>query len=109
MREDLFAKVRFEGKEYEWGIWAEQLTAKEGTQVLATYADQFYAGKPAITRRTMDKGSVSYFGVFSEQPLIDAFVASLAGSIGLLKWFNSADARAGSAAGALQDRPELQR
>jgi beta-galactosidase len=85
MRDDLFAKVRFEGKQYEWGVWAEQLTPKAGTTVLATYDDQFYAGAAAITQVPMDKGSVSYFGVFSEQPLVDAFCEYLANRIGLLK------------------------
>jgi beta-galactosidase len=50
--------------------------------VLGTYADQFYAGAAAITRAKLGKGTVSYFGVFSEQPLVDAFVESVAKSIG---------------------------
>jgi beta-galactosidase len=31
--------------------------------VLASYADQFYAGRPAATTRKLGKGSVTYIGV----------------------------------------------
>jgi beta-galactosidase len=53
-----------------------------GTDVVATYADQFYAGSAAVTRARFGKGAVNYFGVCSEQGLVDAFVESLAKSIG---------------------------
>jgi beta-galactosidase len=82
LRDDRFGKIRFGEKDYAWGVWGDQLTAEPGTEVLATYADQFYAGSAAITYRKTASGSVSYFGVFSEQPLVDSFVAKLAERIG---------------------------
>ena len=82
LREDQFGQINFEGKNFAWNIWGDQLTPKPGTQVLATYADQFYAGAPAITRASVGKGTVSYFGSFSEQPLVNAFVEALAKLIG---------------------------
>jgi beta-galactosidase len=81
LRDDHFGKIKFEGKHFSWGNWGDQLIPNKGTQVLATYDDQFYAGAAAITRARFGKGSVSYFGVFSEQPLVDAFVESLARQI----------------------------
>ncbi len=82
LRDDRFGQIEFEGKRYPWGVWGDQVTPNSGTQVLATYADQFYAGAATVTRSRLGKGTVSYFGVFSEQPLIDAFVESLAKSMG---------------------------
>jgi beta-galactosidase len=82
LRDDRFGQIKFEGKTFSWGTWGDQLTANPRTEVLATYSDQFYAGAAAITRARLGKGSVNYFGVFSEQPLVDAFVESLAKSIG---------------------------
>jgi beta-galactosidase len=81
LREDRFGKIEFGGTHYSWGVWGDQLTPNQGTEVLATYADQFYAGAAAITRVKRGEGSVSYFGVFSEQLLVDAFIESLANSI----------------------------
>jgi beta-galactosidase len=82
LRDDRFGQINFDNKQYRWGAWGDQLTAKDGTEVLATYADQFYAGAAAITRAPFGKGQVSYVGVFPEQSLIDAFVESLAEKIG---------------------------
>lgn len=82
LRDDRFGQINFAGDNYLWGVWGDQLTPHPGTEVLATYADQFYAGAAAVTRAKCGKGSVNYFGVFSEQPLVDAFVESLARQIG---------------------------
>src|SRR5262249_29839631 len=81
LRDDRFGEIKFNGAQFSWGAWGEQLIANTGTEVLGTYSDQFYAGAAAIIRAKYGKGSVSYFGVFSEQPLVDAFVESLASSI----------------------------
>jgi beta-galactosidase len=82
LRENDLGQINFEGKQFAWSIWGDQLIPNAGTDVLATYGDQFYAGAPAITRAKFGKGTVSYFGVYSEQPLVDAFVESLAKFIG---------------------------
>jgi beta-galactosidase len=82
LREGKFGKIKFEGQEFSWGVWGDQLVPNPGTEVLATYADQFYAGAAAITQNELDRGTVSYFGVFSEPPLVEQFTQSLARSIG---------------------------
>jgi beta-galactosidase len=51
------------GKTYTWGSWGEILQPNTGTEVLATYADQFYSGKPAAVTRKLGKGTVTYIGV----------------------------------------------
>lgn len=56
-------KVDAGGNSYAWGSWADILEPGTGTKVLATYADQFYSGRPAAITRKLGKGSVTYVGV----------------------------------------------
>jgi beta-galactosidase len=55
--------VSANGKTYAWASWGDVLQPQAGTDVLATYADQFYGGRPAACTRRLGKGSVSYIGV----------------------------------------------
>ncbi len=55
--------VEANGKTFSWGTWADVLEPDAGTDVLATYSDQFYAGKAAAITRKLGKGSVTYIGV----------------------------------------------
>jgi len=59
-------KVSFEGTDYAWHVWGDVLQPMDGTEVLATHAGQFYAGKPAATKKTYGKGSVTYLGSYSQ-------------------------------------------
>ncbi len=58
-------KVTANGMTYQWGAWADILAPRPGTEVLATYADQFYQGSAAATRHKLGKGQVVYIGVDS--------------------------------------------
>jgi len=60
---NLEGTVTSEGVRYKWGSWADILEAQAGTTTLATYADQFYAGKAAAVTHKLGKGSVTYIGV----------------------------------------------
>ena len=51
------------GRGYAWGSWGEILKPDPGTETLATYGDQFYAGQAAVTIRKLGKGTVTYVGV----------------------------------------------
>jgi beta-galactosidase len=83
LRDDRFGKIKFEDRLYDWGAWGEQLKPlHDDVKVLGTYTDQFYAGAPAITHRSVGKGSVTYVGVCGEQDLTDAVTESLARKIG---------------------------
>ncbi|MBV8552180.1 MAG: beta-galactosidase [Acidobacteriaceae bacterium] len=55
--------VELNGKRYAWGSWGDILEPEPGTQILAKYADQFYAGRPAAITRKLGKGTVTYIGV----------------------------------------------
>lgn len=63
MPEDRYAKVTFSGKNYEWNNWAEVMDPEPGTNVLATYLDQFYKNSAAVTQKKSGKGTVTYIGV----------------------------------------------
>jgi beta-galactosidase len=60
-------RVSFDGKNYAWNIWGDLLTPFPGTEVWATYADQFYAGKPCVVKNSIGKGAVYYIGVWSKE------------------------------------------
>ncbi|MEN6560367.1 MAG: beta-galactosidase [Acidobacteriota bacterium] len=55
--------VRRDGRGYAWNRWADVLKPAPGTETLAVYADQFYAGKPAAVSRRLGRGTVTYVGV----------------------------------------------
>ncbi|NTV82115.1 MAG: beta-galactosidase, partial [Candidatus Aminicenantes bacterium] len=54
--------VRMQGRGYAWNAWADVLKPGAGTETLAVYADQFYAGKAAVVTRRLGRGSVTYIG-----------------------------------------------
>ncbi len=56
-------KVTAGGRTYEWGSWADIVEPRPGTEVLATYSDQFYKGSAAAVSHKLGKGRVVYVGV----------------------------------------------
>ena len=62
---DVNGTVKAGENSYKWNTWADVLNPKKGTEVLATYEDQFYKGKAAATTRKLGKGTVTYVGVES--------------------------------------------
>jgi len=50
------------GQRYEWNNWADVLEPLPGTEVWATYTNQYYAGKAAVVSRRLGKGTVTYVG-----------------------------------------------
>ncbi len=48
-------------------LWCDIIEPRE-CQVLATYAKDFYAGKPAVTMNTFGLGKAIYIGMMSHQP-----------------------------------------
>jgi beta-galactosidase len=62
--------------EYSCGRLCE-LVVPEGADVLATYADDFYAGRPALTRNTFGQGQAYYLASDPEDAFLDAFYGTL--------------------------------
>lgn len=56
---------------YKWNNWADLLTVDKGTEVLATYNNQFYKGKAGVVRRKVGKGSVIYIGVDTDDSKLE--------------------------------------
>lgn len=65
------AEVSANGKTHAWHRWADILSPRTGTQVLATYADHYYAGKAAATTRRLGKGSVTMIGVSTDDGMLE--------------------------------------
>ncbi|RUL78887.1 beta-galactosidase [Dyella choica] len=58
--------INADGKTHAWHRWADILTPRPGTTVLATYADHYYAGKAAATTRKLGKGTITMIGVSTD-------------------------------------------
>ena len=56
-------KISGFGKSYSWNNWADLIQVNQKKNVLATYADQFYARKAAVVTNKRGKGTVTYIGV----------------------------------------------
>lgn len=54
--------IKMGEKTYHWNNWADMLEPLQGTEVWASYTNQFYAGKAAVVHRRLGKGSVTYVG-----------------------------------------------
>lgn len=64
-------QVRMDGKVYTWNTWGEILQPGTSNEVWATYTNEFYEGKPAVTFRKLGKGSVTYIGVDSSDGVLE--------------------------------------
>jgi beta-galactosidase len=67
------AKGTIEGfdKEYYWNNWADLVNANNPENVLATYTNQFYAGKAAVVTNKIGKGTVTYIGVDTDDAQLE--------------------------------------
>lgn len=54
--------VQMDGKSFAWTSWGDVLKPTGTTKTWATYAGDFYAGKPAVTFTNLGKGTVTYVG-----------------------------------------------
>jgi beta-galactosidase len=60
------AQVEAAGSRYAWHRWGDLLAPNPGTEVLATYADRWYAGRAAATTRRLGRGTVTMIGVWTD-------------------------------------------
>ncbi len=59
--------VVMDNNKYAWTSWGDILKPNKGTEVWASYAGDFYAGKPSVTYNNLGKGSVTYVGADSNE------------------------------------------
>lgn len=55
----------------------------EGAEVLATYADDYYAGQPALTRHACGQGTAYHLAARLEDAFHDAFYSGLCAQLGI--------------------------
>ncbi|MEO6732384.1 MAG: beta-galactosidase [Ferruginibacter sp.] len=60
--ENVQGKVKSGLESFSWNNWADVLEPLAGTEVWATYDNQYYARKAAVTSRKLGKGTVTYVG-----------------------------------------------
>jgi beta-galactosidase len=65
------AEVVHGGQRYAWHRWADLLVPRPGTETLATYADHYYQGRAAATRRALGRGSVTMIGVSTDDGVLE--------------------------------------
>ena len=61
------------GQTYGCELWADVI-ALEGAEALASFADDFYAGRPAVTRYAFGKGQSYYLGTRPDAAYLDALL-----------------------------------
>jgi beta-galactosidase len=65
------ASVERDGRRHAWHRWGDILAPRPGTQVLATYADGYRAGKAAATSRALGRGTVTMIGVTTDDGALE--------------------------------------
>jgi beta-galactosidase len=66
--------IVYAGQKYPWTSWGEILIPEHDTETWATYSGDFYAGSPAITFRSLGKGTVTYVGVDTQNGKLEKAV-----------------------------------
>ncbi len=61
---------------YKWNNWADLLQPMPGTEVWATYINQFYAGKAAVVSRKLGKGTVTFVGPDTDDGALEKAVVN---------------------------------
>ncbi|MEI6948880.1 beta-galactosidase [Paraflavisolibacter sp. H34] len=74
MPESRKGTVRLGDATYAWNNWADILEPAAGTEVWASYDDQFYKGKAAVVTRRLGKGTVTYIGPDTDDGKLEADV-----------------------------------
>lgn len=69
--ENVQGKIKSGNETFEWNNWADVLEPLAGTEVWATYDNQYYAGKAAVTSRKLGKGTVTYVGPDTDDGLLE--------------------------------------
>jgi beta-galactosidase len=69
-----WGKVNMDKQDFLWNNWGDILTPAVGTEIWASYADQFYQGKTAVLHKKTGKGSVTYIGVDTDDGKLEKAV-----------------------------------
>ena len=75
--------IAYKGEEYPVHDYCERIHPKDGAEVLAYYAKDFYAGEPALVKNKYGKGEAYYFAAHDDGELSDKIISELAESLSL--------------------------
>jgi beta-galactosidase len=64
-------EIVMKSNHYTWNNWADLLVPDKGTEVIATYENQFYKGQAAVVKHSVGKGSVTYIGVDTDDSKLE--------------------------------------
>lgn len=56
---------------YHWNNWADILEPYPGTEIFASFNNQFYKGKSVVIRKKINKGAVTYIGVDTDDGALE--------------------------------------
>ncbi len=76
-------KVMYGGEEFVANIWSDLLRLWPGTETLASYASEFYAGEPCITAHPYGEGTCYYVGTEPGEALMGRLLAQICGNAGV--------------------------
>lgn len=66
--------IKMDTVSFAWNNWADILEPLNGTNVWATYSNQFYKGKAAVVSRRLGKGTVTYIGADTDDGQLEKAV-----------------------------------
>ncbi|NDP19556.1 MAG: beta-galactosidase [Paludibacter sp.] len=75
--ENIFGTVELQNEKFKWNNWADIISPMPETEVWASYSDQFYKGKAAVTNHKLGKGTVTFIGVSTENGIMERNVMKL--------------------------------
>lgn len=64
-------EILMQSNVYNWNNWGDLMMTDKGTEVLATYNNQFYKGQAAVVSHAVGKGSVTYIGVDTDDSKLE--------------------------------------
>lgn len=74
---DAPASVRWGDGKFPAGVYADFVTPKDGAEPLAFYEDAWFAGRCALTRKSVGGGCAYYYGGTFTEPAAREFIARL--------------------------------
>jgi beta-galactosidase len=72
--------VTADSRSYACDLWSDVI-ALEGAEAIATFAHDFYAGRPAITRHQFGQGYAYYLGTRPEPAFMDTLLLDVCGDL----------------------------
>ena len=66
--------IKMGTQNFSWNNWADVLEPFAGTEIWATYTNQFYTGRAAVIHHKMGRGTVTYIGPDTDEGALEKAV-----------------------------------